>query len=766
MVTKKNIKKHVKILSALSIAASDTRRDTFVSVVIRTLYEVGNCEKRILSEYIKEQFGFEPYQSELDETINLLINEGKVICSKEIVSLSVEEKASIDAQDLQIKDQEKARFQNFKNFIVDELEAQVDGHQIKLLWATFLEYLYTSFFEYGEDALRTLHPHIPNAEGNGFYESILGATIKKIDTPELKSIFKEIIERFPDFASKEDIDFLDELAQKTLSFSSLGFEPEIASNTIQHDIVDWVLYLDTNVLYSLLDLHSHPENDSCKALIQLIRDNQEHVKIKLRYSDITYKELGYKKSDFELLDDKLTDHSIKALLKSDNIDGFSKKFYENLLTNREGTIHPSEAIELSQTTLRKKTIEIGRNSKRIEHLGDDYINARIQDFYGYIGQKNQARMEFCKEKNIPFHPIDKSEKQAKHDITLRELLLDSRTKGIKGDEITLNSIKFFAVTLDDLLIRFDRSQLREYNDERSFPVFFKPSFLLNKLVRVLPIKTEDYKKAFIKAVTSKGFHKESVKSRDVLKIVNYLKSQGIDDERVVYNIISKDIFLEKYHKESQESDFNQGEFIQSELNREFKAYQEKLESTNQELIVQSESANKKAEENQQLEARKILLESDVQQYEIALKKLNKRVKQLEKDKPSVNTQATFNFEAEDERSKGIKLKNKLKLEIENQIESEKITAFKKWQLKIWWNLFWVIPLLIVSLFIVIPNDIISIPLQADRFKWASIVFAPVVLIFFFLIRSRYWDEGNKSKRKENHIVSESLRNKLNEIEND
>jgi hypothetical protein len=527
--------------------------------------------------------------------------------------------------------------------------------------------------------------------------------------------------------------------------------------------VDWVLYLDTNVLYSLLDLHSHPENDSCKALLQLIRDNQDHIKIKLRYSDITYKELGYKKGDFELLDDKLTDNAVKALLKSDNIDGFSKKFYENLLHNREQTIHPSEVVELSQTTLKSKTIEIARNAKRIENIGENYISTRIQDFFSFITKQNTTKLEFCTEKKIPFHPIEKSEKQVKHDITLRELILHSRSKVKENEEVTLNSIKYFAVTLDDLLIRFDRYQLRDYNDERSFPVFFKPSFLLNKLVRVLPIKTDDYQKAFIKAVTSKGFHKESVKSRDVLKIVNYLKSQGIDDERVIYNIISQDIFLEKYQQKSKEEGFNQGEFIQSELNREFQAFQEKLEKTKAELSAQAQDANNKLKENQKLEAKKSLLESDLEQYDLAIKKLRKRVKQLEETKSTQNTQPTLNFDLEDEKLKSDTFKIRLKSEIESQIDLEKISALKVWQKRVWWNLFWVIPLMVLAIIIVIPSNIILIESQNERFGWASIVFAPVIIIFLLLIRSRYWDEGNKLNRKKNHIVSQRLQNKLNEF---
>lgn len=765
-----DLKNHIKILSALSVAASDTRRDTFISVVIRTLNEITSCERKELAEYINEQFGFEPYQPELDEVISYLLEEGRIIEKKRMLSLSTEEKETIDAQDVEARDKEKSRYQNFKNFIKDDLGHDLEGNGVKLLWDTFLEYLYNSFYEYGEVAIKTLHPHIKNGDGNSYYESVLSSITKKIDNPELKVLFKQIIERFTDFASTEDLNFLNDLAQKTLSFSSLGFQADVAQDTINHKIVDWTLYLDTNVLYSLLDLHSHPENDACKALVQLVRENKDYIKVKLRYSDITYKELGKKKADFDILDDKLTDSTIRAMLKTENLDGFSKKFYERLLENREGTIHPSEAIGLSQTTLKYKTIEIARNTKRIEHLGEDYINAKVQEFYEYINHRNEIRKEFCESKNTTFHPIEKSDKQALHDITLRELLLESRHKEMKGEEVSLNSIKYFGVTLDDLLIQFDKSQLRDNNDFNSFPVFFKPSFLLNKLVRVLPIQTKDYKKAFIKAVTSKGFHKDSSKSRDVLKIVNYLKSQGIDDERVVYNIISQDIFLEKYHRESQNEDFNQGEFIESELNREFKLFQEQLENTRKELALTTETANTRAEENQKLEAKKSILESDVKQYEMALKKVNQRVRSLEKTVVGASSQEKINFEAgeayakaQKEKEKAEALKKKYRDEIEDQIEKEKDANVRKWQSKLWWHLFWVIPCAFAALFFVLPLDQNPITDQADRYKVAGVFITPVVSIFPYLI-NMYWNEGNIKARRENHKISERLRNKLRELE--
>ncbi len=87
-----DIKNHIKILSALSVAASDTRRDTFISVVIRTLNEITSCERKELTEYINEQFGFKPYEPELDEIVNFLLKERKIDEKHNLLSLSAEEK--------------------------------------------------------------------------------------------------------------------------------------------------------------------------------------------------------------------------------------------------------------------------------------------------------------------------------------------------------------------------------------------------------------------------------------------------------------------------------------------------------------------------------------------------------------------------------------------------------------------------------------------------------------------------------------------------
>ena len=140
-------------------------------------------------------------------------------------------------------------------------------------------------------------------------------------------------------------------------------------------------------------------------------------------------------------------------------------------------------------------------------------------------------------------------------------------------------LKYFAISLDDVLIAYDKNSAKVKDPEFPFPVFFKPSFLLNKLIRLLPIKiTSNYKKAFFKALSSRGFNKDIRRSRDIQRIVNYLKAHGIDNETVILNLLSEDLFLEKFH-ELQSNPEDLDKFFEQELNKQLLIIQSQLEET-------------------------------------------------------------------------------------------------------------------------------------------------------------------------------------------
>jgi len=764
----RNSKEHIKILSTLSLAASDTREDTLISIIINSFFQKGEISKENICSSIKEIYDFEPYKDEVLTVFENLVEENRIVLKQDKnYVLSNDEINQFLEADIILKDKEKARFQNFKNFITDNLNQNIETTKIKFLWTTFVEYLYNNFYEYGDDALKRLHPFISNNIDFESDEDCLQLALNKLKDKELCEIFKSTIERFPDYASSDDLDFLNELAQKTLCFASLGINPKIAETNIDKALIDWILYLDTNVLYSLLDLHSHPENESCKALISLIRTNKEYLKIVLRYSELTRKELNSKRDDFQLLDEKLTDSSIKALLRSDKLDDFSKEFYEKLLNDRDSTLHPSKVIDFAPNTLLNHEIDIARNKIRIEKLGADYLDTRIQDYRRYIDEKNRIKQEFCEKNKIPYHEIYRSDKQIIHDITLREVLLDQRQSIYKTNEIvSFNSVKYFGVTLDSILLEYDKKQIKDYNDVRSFPVFFKPSFLLNKLVKVLPIKTDDYKKAFLKAVTSKGFNKDVQKSHDVLKIVNYLKKQGIDDEQVVFNLISKDLFLETYKKNKNKEDFNQGEFIESELNRTFKQKEEELKLTKQELTEKETKFKIQSNESEALKERKNVLEGELDLYKKALVKVQNDIEKLKKQSQKTPPQHRLDFETADAKAKHEADKAKMRQFLNDDIDEFKQKKFKSWQNKTWWNLFWVIPFTFIFLYIILfPNIIHNALIDSNSIRVVIGIFLLIFDgVFIFLIKSRYWDEGNKKNKFENIKPPKELIKRLKELE--
>lgn len=730
------------------------------------MLEIGHVSEEEIGVWIQESFGFIPYSEELKELINKLLEDEEIERFGEgEIRLSQDAQLKYGAIETKLKDREKMRFENFSSFILENSE-DLPSSKLKLLWSTFIEYLYNNFYDYGEEALKRLHPHIFYDKTFDKEEDYMQTAAAKLDNKELIRVFKLAVEQFPDFASSDDLDFLSDLTQKTLSFASLGMDPKLAEISVDLSLIDWVLYLDTNVLYSLLNLHSHPENEACKALIKLINDNKEHLKISLRYSELTKKELNAKRADFDLLDDKLTDSGIRAVLKSEDLDDFSREFYQNLLENREGTIHPAEVIDLSSNLLDRDEIAISRNAKRVENIGENYIRTHIQDYQSYITKKNLRKEEFCNDKKIRFFPIFKSDKQITHDITLRELLLNLRSS-IKREKtiVSFNSLKYFGVTLDGLLRDYDTKMTKDYDDERSFPVFFRPSYLLSKLVKVLPIVTDDYKKAFIKAVTSKGFNKDVRKSHDILRVVNYLKSQGIDDEQVVYNMITEDIFLEKYKERRKASDFNEQEFFESELNRELKAREHELEQTKNDLKDQKIKTMEASDSKAELEGKKESLEVELELYSKAIKKLNLDLAIAQKAATTIVNQSQIDFEGADARLAISDTQQKLKIQIQGEIDAFKKRKFSKWRKVIWWNLLWVIPIISGGIWVILyPDTIFDAEMDSTSIRVIlGLLTLSVGGIFVYLIKSRYFDEGNKQKKMENIKPPKELLEKLENL---
>lgn len=203
-----------------------------------------------------------------------------------------------------------------------------------------------------------------------------------------------------------------------------------------------------------------------------------------------------------------------------------------------------------------------------------------------------------------------------------------------------------------------------------YPTFFKPSYLLNKFIKLLPVKTDNYKKAFIKAVSARGFYKDTKKSNDVIRIVKYLKSQGIDNEDILLNLITEKVFLDKYREESVKDEFNEKDFVETEINRLYAMKMDELSATKVSLNKLSIESEEDKREKLKLANLKDHKEEQVKLYSKMIEKLQHRVTTLEGKIGNIDTQPTLNFDAEEEKARSKQFQAQLKDEKEKRLVVE------------------------------------------------------------------------------------------------
>ena len=192
---------------------------------------------------------------------------------------------------------------------------------------------------------------------------------------------------------------------------------------------------------------------------------------------------------------------------------------------------------------------------KFENLRDDeeYLRKKAEKFRILIRKINDYR----KDKHLKL--IEKDDYKIDHDIFLREAILSSREKSTES----LNDSKIFGLTLDKLLLKYDKSEIEKLRTSSFTPSFFSTSFFLEKIKKFVPVVTDDYERAFICAISSQGFDSQNKNSVVVQKSVKYFHNMGIENENLILHCIKDEIFLEEFNKKEGTNEL--GIFVESEV---------------------------------------------------------------------------------------------------------------------------------------------------------------------------------------------------------
>ena len=236
--------------------------------------------------------------------------------------------------------------------------------------------------------------------------------------------------------------------------------------------------LDTNVLYSILELHDNPSNDAANALLTTIERAKKYIDVRLYVFPPTVDEL--KRSLIaheEFLSKLIVSKSLHAAVSDGAVSGVVFKFFTE--SARTGyTLSVKDYFDpyhnnLTQI-LRDKGIQLF-NEKTGNYANDQRTIDDALDQQLFLTQKHLNR-------NMRGRP--KSYEQIWHDVLLWYFIFDKRPAQVES----VIDADVLSITIDYSLIGFDSYKRR--GDIPGTPVFVHPATLIQLFQFFVPLDEE------------------------------------------------------------------------------------------------------------------------------------------------------------------------------------------------------------------------------------------------------------------------------------
>ncbi len=269
------------------------------------------------------------------------------------------------------------------------------------------------------------------------------------------------------------------------------------------------LFLDTNLLFSVLDLHDNPSNQSVNALLKLIDEITPRVKCKLYVLPITIEEFRRTilANRDELKRVSLTGNVAEAVKASGRLSGVKMKYVEACQSSGRA-ISPETFfgpyVSNPVAVIRNRGVELyNDNLEKYKTLQD------VVDDVNEIWESTDA-----------LNKTDGRYRAIEHDMLLLHFVEDGRPS---SDASPLET-ESWVVTIDYGLLRFDRGR----NDD--LPICIHPSYLVQMLQFWLP-RTETFEAAMVESLRIPFLFRrfDTASEKATLRILEVLSRYEVGD---------------------------------------------------------------------------------------------------------------------------------------------------------------------------------------------------------------------------------------------
>ena len=375
--------------------------------------------------------------------------------------------------------------------------------------------------------------------------------------------------------------------------------------------IQFNLLLDTNFIYSILQLHDNTSNDAADALLNIISNCPDGIKIKLYVLPITIDETkAVLYANFKAAQSIQSSPNISHVA-SERLSGILQKYFK--AAGKNPTMNFAEKyfkphIENLIGILRDKGIEI--YNQNIEGY------STRQDIVDDINNRIEHEENTHKEKKRTYESL-------LHDIILWHVADENRPPRV--DSIT--DANFWITTIDYRFLGWD--EYKRWNRTSSTPVCIHPSSLVQMLQLWIP-RNPQMEAAILDTLRLPFFYQEfDSKSEQItiqiLETISRFENANNLSIEAIENIVINNALRTRISLTEDEN--QQIEYVKEAFISQNKILESKLAQANKVLASQLENHKTELEEkNQELEAIKVQLKKSDRTLE-SLKQESERQKE-------------------------------------------------------------------------------------------------------------------------------------------
>ena len=398
------------------------------------------------------------------------------------------------------------------------------------LWKALRAYLSRTFRRHGIQAAALVDPTIDTSPEN---EVSLSRILKEAVDDHFEAGHRDrACNHVSTFlaelgAAPERRQYVSQLADGAFNFFLLEVPSDLAGQLRQR-LNESVLFLDTNFLFGILDLHYNSQVDVSHELLRAIEAHG--LPFKLRYHEATAEEMRKTVSHYgSILRSRQWTRAIsRAAAASRNLTGIEQKFHESNALAQIDTDEFLRPFEHFDRMLNEKKIAIYRT-------GEDRLQARTDLFHDYQSfLKKNGRGE------KPYETI-------MHDATV----LDA-TRKLRTDAKSSLEAGALLISCDYFLYRFDWESARRTN--RQACVLLPNIFL--QLLRPFMPSDQDFDRAFAETFALPEFRAlGSGGAKACSKMLQIMATYKDVPEETAFKMVSNDLLLDRLRTTSDESEF-------------------------------------------------------------------------------------------------------------------------------------------------------------------------------------------------------------------